>query len=143
MGFAVKESTGITSLAQIKRAYSVAACSGHVLQRPGKQCNRSRFPLRCAAGFTLADMRKGGKFHSSPALVIRAGARGRERHHRCGLDEGIKSWGQTASTMAFVICPLKEPCWNSSPRSATGAPPSRCARGLSTDIQTIDVAAGR
>src|SRR5262250_757076 len=70
MGFAVHESTGITSLSQIKKERKALRVSTGPLQRNDIDGSATMFTVSAvlrAAGFTLADMRKwGGKIQSVP-----------------------------------------------------------------------------
>ena len=145
MGFAVKESTGITSLAQIKKErIPLRLSSGHV-PRSDVESSATMFTVSAvlrATGFTLADMRKwGGKFHSSP--------RPSDPSRRAAIengtidavfDEGIKSWGQTALDNGFRYLPIEGAVLKQ--LTALGyrrTSMSRCGfRGLPNDIQTID-----
>ena len=112
MGFAVHESTGITSLAQIKKErFPLKLSTGRVTQRFVKD-STTMFTVTAvmqAAGFTLADVRKwGGKLHSTPRpsdpsrlAVIANGT------VNAIFDEGIKSWCQAALDHGFRYLPVE------------------------------------
>lgn len=112
MGFAVHASTGITSLAQIKKErFPLKLSTGRVTQRFVKD-STTMFTVTAvmqAAGFTLADVRKwGGKLHSTPRpsdpsrlAVIEDGT------VNAVFDEGIKSWCQAALDHDFRYLPVE------------------------------------
>ncbi len=145
MGFAVRDSTGITSLAQIKQQRIPLRVSTGYLPKTDLTGSATMFTISAtlrAAGFSLADIRKwGGKIHSVP----RPSYPGRRAAIENGtvdavFDEGIKSWGQTALDNGFRYLPidgvvLKE-------LKSLGYRPSvmsRCGfRGLGGEIHTVD-----
>jgi len=112
MGFAVRESTGITSLAQIKRERKALRVSTGSVPRSDLEGNATMFTVSAvlrAAGFSLADMRQwGGKIHSVPhpsnparrAAIVDGSV-------DAVFDEGIKSWGQTAIDNGFRYLPIE------------------------------------
>ncbi len=111
MGFAVRESTGITSLAQIKQQRVPLRVSTGYLPKSDLTGSATMFTVSAtlkAAGFTLADIKKwGGKIHSVP----RPSDPGRRAAIEDGsidavFDEGIKSWGQTAIDNGFRYLPI-------------------------------------
>ena len=111
MGFAVHESTGIMSLAQIKQERKTLRVSTGTLPRNDIEGSATMFTVSAvlrAAGFTLADMRKwGGKIHSVPHPrdpTRRAAIESRSID--AIFDEGIKSWGQTALDNGFRYLPI-------------------------------------
>lgn len=112
MGFAVHKSTGITSLAQIKKErFPLKLSTGHVGPRFLRD-STTMFTVTAvmrAAGFTLANIRKwGGKIHSTPRpsdpkrlAAIENGA------VNAIFDEGIKSWGQAGVDHDFRYLPIE------------------------------------
>ena len=112
MGFAVHKSTGITSLAQIKKDRFPLRLSTNVTAKHALTASPTMFTVTAvmkAAGFTLADLRKwGGKIQS----VSRPSHPDRRDAIQNGtvnavFDEGIKSWGQTALDNGFVYLPIE------------------------------------
>jgi uncharacterized protein len=111
MGFAVHESTGITSLTQIKeRRFPLKLSTGPISKRDliESPVTFMVYAALKAAGFTLADIRKwGGK--------VQAVSRPSHPDRRAGIeegtinavfDEGIKSWGQSALDHGFRYLPI-------------------------------------
>jgi TRAP-type uncharacterized transport system substrate-binding protein len=111
MGFAVHESTGITSLAQIARQKTPLRLSTGRIPKDDRSGSATMFTVSAvlkAAGFSLAQMRRwGGKIHEAP--------RPSDPSRRAGIesgavnaifDEGIKSWGQTALEHGFRYLPV-------------------------------------
>lgn len=112
MGFAVRESTGITSLEQIKKERRALRVSSGFVPRSDLDASATMFTVSAvlrAAGFTLRDIVKwGGKIHSTP----RPSDPGRRAAIVDGsvdaiFDEGIKSWGQTAIDNGFRYLPIE------------------------------------
>ena len=112
MGFAVHESTGITSLEQIAAEKIPLRLSTGRIPKNDLSGNSTMFTVSAmlkAAGFSLAQMRRwGGKFHIAP--------RPSDPSRRAGIesgavnaifDEGIKSWGQTALDSGFRYLPVE------------------------------------
>lgn len=145
MGFAVHESTGITSLAQIRkeriplRLSTGRVTAAFLLRHP------TMFTVHAvmkAAGFTPANIRKwGGKIQS----VSRPSHPDRRAAIENGtinavFDEGIKSWGQTALDHGFRYLPVDgeilERLVALGYRSSV-VPKSRF-RGMSEDVKTVD-----
>lgn len=145
MGFAVHESTGITSLAQIKRERIPLRVSTGFVPKSDLSGSATMFTVAAtlkAAGFSLADVKKwGGKINSVP--------RPSDPHRRTAIengsinaifDEGIKSWGQTALDNGFRYLPvdgavlrqLKSLGYRASAMSRCGF------SGMTQDIPTID-----
>ena len=145
MGFAVRESTGITSLAQIKQQRMPLRVSTGHLPKSDLTASATMFTVSAtlkAAGFTLADIKKwGGKIHSVP--------RPSDPSRRAAIedgsidavfDEGIKSWGQSAIDNGFRYLPidgavlrhLKSLGYRTSAMSRCGF------RGLPGEIPTVD-----
>ena len=145
VAFAVHESTGITSLSQIKKErFPLKLSTRRVAQSDPKE-NSTMFTvmaaLRCA-GFTLADVQKwGGKIQlttrpSDPLrrATIASGA------INAIFDEGIKSWGQTALDNGFRYLPVDGAVLR--PLAAMGYRSVMMSklsfRGMSEDVQTLD-----
>ena len=112
MGFAVHESTGITSLAQIAKERIPLRRLDRARAQRCPSGNATMFTVSAAvqaAGFSLADLRRwGGKFHFAP----RPSDPGRRAAIENGtinaiFDEGIKSWGKPRCKMVFAICRLR------------------------------------
>jgi len=145
MGFAVRKSTGITSLAQIKQQRVPLRVSTGYLPKSDLTGSATMFTVSAtlkAAGFTLADVKKwGGKIHSAP--------RPSDPSRRAAIedgsidavfDEGIKSWGQSAIDNGFRYLPidgavlkqLKSLGYRSSAMSRCGF------RGMPGEVSTVD-----
>jgi hypothetical protein len=112
MGFAVHESTGITSLSQIAKEKLPLRLSTGRVPKDDLSGSATMFTVSAvlkAAGFSLAQLRKwGGKLHSAP----RPSHPGRRAAIESGavnaiFDEGIKSWGQTALDNGFRYLPVE------------------------------------
>ena len=112
MGFAVHESTGITSLSQIKKERFPLTLSTRIVTPKALREDSTMFTVAAvmkAAGFTFSDLRKwGGKIHlasrpSDPArrASIESGA------VNAIFDEGIKSWSRTALENGFRFLPVE------------------------------------
>lgn len=112
MAFAVHESTGITSLAQIRNERIPLRLSTGTVSRAWLASSPTMFTVAAvmkATGFTFAEIRRwGGKIQSV--------ARPSHPDRRAGLetgainavfDEGIKSWGQTAIDAGFRYLPVE------------------------------------
>jgi len=145
MGFAVHESTGITSLAEIKKQrFPLKLSTGRVSESFIKD-STTMFTVTAvmqAAGFTLADIRRwGGKLHSTPrpsdpnrlAVIEKSTV-------DAIFDEGIKSWAQAALDHGFRFLPVEGTVRRR--LVAMGYRPTIMPRarfrGLSQDIPTID-----
>jgi TRAP-type uncharacterized transport system substrate-binding protein len=111
MGFAVHESTGITSLAQIAREKIPLHLSTGRIPTNDLSASATMFTVSAvlkAAGFSLAQVRRwGGKIHEVP----RPSDPSRRAAIASGtvnaiFDEGIKSWGQTALEHGFRYLPV-------------------------------------
>ena len=112
MGFAVHESTGITSLEQIKKErIPLRLSTGHIRRSP-REASATMFTVGAvlrAAGFSLDDLRKwGGTLNSAPRpsdpsrrAAIESGA------INAVFDEGIKSWARTALENGFRFLPIE------------------------------------
>jgi uncharacterized protein len=112
MGFAVHESTGITSLEQIAKEKIPLRVSTGRIPKDDLSASATMFTVSAvlkAAGFSLARLRQwGGKFHIAP--------RPSDPSRRAGIesgavnaifDEGIKSWGRTALDNGFRYLPIE------------------------------------
>ena len=114
MGFAIHESTGITSLAQIKkqrfplRLSTGPASKRDLIESPVTYMVSAAIK---AAGFTFADIVKWGG-------TIQAVSRPSHPDRRAAIedgkvnavfDEGIKSWGQSALDHGFRYLPIDGP----------------------------------
>lgn len=111
MGFAVHESTGITSLAQIKRERIPLSLSTGPTTARALMDSTTMFTVKAvieAAGFTFADVRKwGGKIQSVPRPSDASRRAAIENGTVNAIfDEGIKSWGQTAVNHGFRYLPV-------------------------------------
>jgi TRAP-type uncharacterized transport system substrate-binding protein len=145
MGFAVHESTGITSLAQIKKErFPLRLSTGAATKRALTQ-SPTMFTVTAvmkSAGFTLADLRKwGGKIQSvsRPSHPDRRAAI-ENKSVDAVFDEGIKSWGQTAVDSGFRYLPIEGDVLKR--LAAMGyrnsiVPKSRF-RGMPNDVPTVD-----
>ena len=145
MGFAVHESTGITSLTQIKEErFPLRLSTGPVGRRDMIE-SPVTFMVHAAlkaAGFTVDDLRKwGGK--------IQAVSRPSHPDRRAGIekgtidavfDEGIKSWGQTALDHGFRYLPIGGPVLKRLKAMGyrPGVVPKSHFKGMARDVPTID-----
>jgi hypothetical protein len=145
MGFAVHESTGVTSLEQIKenrvplRLSTGPTGEREMIESPVTFMVHSALK---AAGFTVADIRKwGGK--------IQEVSRPSHPDRRAGIengtidavfDEGIKSWGQTALDHGLRYLPIEGAVLR---RLRTmgyrpGILPKTYFKGMKENVSTID-----
>jgi TRAP-type uncharacterized transport system substrate-binding protein len=145
MGFAVHESTGITSIAQIAKEKIPLRVSTGRISKSDLTGSATMFTVSAvlkAAGFSLAQVRKwGGKLHSVP----RPSHPSRRAAIESGtvnaiFDEGIKSWGQTALDHGFRYLPIDGSLLKR--LSEYGYRPSSLSgshfKGLSQEIPTLD-----
>jgi TRAP-type uncharacterized transport system substrate-binding protein len=145
MGFAVHESTGITSFAQIKKERFPLKLSTRLVTPSALRENSTMFTVAAvmrAAGFTFADLRKwGGKIH----LASRPSDPARRASIENGtanavFDEGIKSWARTALENGFRFLPVEGAVLKT--LLAMGYRQTLMARsrfhGLPEDVSTID-----
>ena len=145
MGFAVRESTGITSLSQIKQQRIPLRVSTGYIPKSDITGSATMFTVSAvlhAAGFSLSDVRKwGGKIHSVPQPSDPARRAAIENGTIDAVfDEGIKSWGQTALDHGFrylavdgaVLKHLKSFGYRPSSMSRCGF------RGMATEVKTVD-----
>ena len=145
MGFAVHESSGITSLAQIKKERFPLKLSTRLVSQNALRENSTMFTVAAvmkAAGFTFADLRKwGGKIHlaSRPSDPVR-----RESIEKGAVnaifDEGIKSWARTALENGFRFLPIDGTVLKK--MVAMGYRPADMAKsrfpGMAKDVTTLD-----
>lgn len=112
MGFAVRESTGITSISQIKKERFPIKVSIRRMDKASQKDDSTMFTVAevlRAAGFRLEDIRRwGGEIHlasrpSDPAR--RAGIASGEVD--AVFDEGIKSWARSALENGFRFLPVE------------------------------------
>lgn len=142
MGFAVHESSGITSLAQIRKQRIPLRLSTGRITQPANTTMFTVTAVMRAAGFSLADLRQwGGKIHSVP----RPSDPGRQAVIRDGtvnaiFDEGIKSWAQDALNHGFRFLPVEGDVLKrltAMGYRSTVMPKSRFD-GLTQDVKTVD-----
>lgn len=145
MGFAVHESTGLTSLAQIKeRRLPLRLSTGPVGKRDLVE-SPVTFMVSAvlkAAGFSIEDLRKwGGK--------VQAVSRPSHPDRRAGIvsgainavfDEGIKSWGQSALDAGFRYLPIDGAVLRRLKAMGyrAGVVPKSQFKGLAANVPTID-----
>jgi len=145
MGFAVHESSGITSLEQIKKErIPIRLSTGPIGQRDLLE-SPVTFMVSAAlkaAGFSFADILKwGGK--------IQAVSRPSHPDRRTGVekgtvnavfDEGIKSWGQTVLDHGFRYLPIEGAVLRKLKTMGyrPGVVPRSQFKGLAADVPTID-----
>src|SRR5262245_18668462 len=106
MGFAVHESTGITSLSQIGKQRIPLRLSTGVIPKSALTGSATMFTVSAvleAAGFSLSGLRSwGAKLHSTPRPSDPSRRKGIEEGTINAIfDEGIKSWGHTALEHGF------------------------------------------
>ncbi len=145
MGFAVHKSTGLTSLAQIKRDRFPLHLSTNVTSKRALTASPTMFTVTAvmkAAGFSLADLRAwGGKVQS----VSRPSHPDRREAIQNGtvnavFDEGIKSWGQTAVDHGFIYLPIEGQVLKhlTSMGYLTSVVPKSRFKGMGDDVATVD-----
>jgi TRAP-type uncharacterized transport system substrate-binding protein len=145
MGFAVHESTGITSLSQIKKERFPLELSTRLVTPSALRENSTMFTVAAvmrAAGFTFAELRKwGGKIH----LASRPSDPARRASIENGtvnaiFDEGIKSWARTALENGFRFLPLEGTVLKSMVAMGYRSTVMSKSRfpGMAEDITTID-----
>jgi len=145
MGFAVHESTGITSLSQIKQERFPLKLSTRLVTQSALRENSAMFTIAAvmrAAGFTFAELRKwGGKIHlaSRPSDPVRRASIENATVNAI-FDEGIKSWGRTALENGFRFLPLEGVVRKS--MAGMGYRPTVMSKsrfhGMAEDVTTID-----
>jgi TRAP-type uncharacterized transport system substrate-binding protein len=145
MGFAVHESTGITSLLQIKKERFPLQLSTRLVTRTALRENSTMFTVARvmeAAGFTFAELaRWGGKIHLAPRPSDSARRASIENGTvNAVFDEGIKSWARTALANGFRFLPLEGAVLER--MVAMGYRPAVMSEsrfpGMAGDITTID-----
>jgi TRAP-type uncharacterized transport system substrate-binding protein len=145
MAFAVHESTGITSFAQIKKDRFPLKLSTRIVTPSALRENSTMFTVVAvmrAAGFSLADLRKwGGKVHLAPRPSDPARRESIENGTVNAIfDEGIKSWARTALDNGFRFLPIEGTVRKT--MVAMGYRPVVMAKsrfqGMAEDITTID-----
>ena len=145
MGFAIHESTGITSLSQIKKERFPLKLSTRLVTQSALRENSTMFTVAAvmrAAGFSFAELRKwGGKVHlaSRPSDPVRR-ATIENGTVNAIFDEGIKSWARTALENGFRFLPVEGAVLKSMVAMGyrpTIMPKSRF-HGMAEDITTID-----
>jgi TRAP-type uncharacterized transport system substrate-binding protein len=145
VGFAVHESTSITSLEQIKKErFPLRLSTGPTSERDLIE-SPVTFVVTAAlkaAGFTIADIRRwGGK--------IQAVSRPSHPDRRAGVDngtvnavfdEGIKSWGQSVLDRGFRYLPIDGALMKRLRAMGyrSGIVPKANFKGLTSDVPTID-----
>jgi TRAP-type uncharacterized transport system substrate-binding protein len=145
MGFAVHKSTGLTSLAQIKKERFPLRLSTNVTTRQAISASPTMFTVTAvmkAAGFSLADLRKwGGKIQSvsRPSHPERRDAIENSKVDAV-FDEGIKSWGQTAVDNGFHYLPIEGAVLKRLAKMGyrTSIVPRSRFPGMPADVPTVD-----
>ncbi|MGH8544281.1 MAG: TAXI family TRAP transporter solute-binding subunit, partial [Gammaproteobacteria bacterium] len=145
MGFAVHESTGITSLAQIKKDRFPLRLSTNVTTKHALTASPTMFTVTAvmkAAGFNLPDLRKwGGRIQSvsRPSHPDRRAAI-ENKSVDAVFDEGIKSWGQTAVDNGFVYLPIEGQVLKrlAALGYRTSVVPKSRFHGMPGDVSTVD-----
>jgi len=145
MGFAVRESTGITSISQIKKDRFPLKLSIRTMDKAARKDDSTMFTVAevlRAAGFTLEDIRRwGGEIH----LASRPSDPARRADIESGrvnaiFDEGIKSWARTALENGFRFLPVEGSILKH--MAALGYRPTRMPKsrfqGMAADVQTLD-----
>jgi TRAP-type uncharacterized transport system substrate-binding protein len=145
MGFAVHESTGITSMSQIKRERFPLKVSIRTTDKVARKTDSTMFTVAevlRVAGFTLEDVRRwGGEIHlaSRPSAPARRADIESVRVNAV-FDEGIKSWARTALENGFRFLPIEGSILKH--MTALGYRPTCMAKsrfeGMDVDIQTLD-----
>ena len=112
MGFAVRESTGITSISQIKKERFPIRVSIRRQDKASRKDDSTMFTVAevlRAAGFSLEDIcRWGGEIHLASRPSDPARRAGIESGNVDAVfDEGIKSWGGTALENGFRFLPVE------------------------------------
>ena len=145
MGFAVHESTGITSLSQIKKERFPLKLSTRLVTPSALRENSTMFTVAAvmrAAGFSFAELRKwGGKIHlaSRPSDPARRASIEKGTVNAI-FDEGIKSWARTGLENGFRFLPVDGTVLKS--MVAMGYRPTVMHKsrfpGMAEDVTTID-----
>ncbi len=145
MGFAVRKTTGIISLSQIKKERFPLKLSTRIVTPKALRENSTMFTVAAvmkAAGFTFADLRKwGGRIH----LASRPSDPARRESIESGavdaiFDEGIKSWSRTALENGFRFLPVDGAVLKT--MVAMGYRPAEMSKsrfpGITKDVKTLD-----
>jgi TRAP-type uncharacterized transport system substrate-binding protein len=145
MGFAVHESTGITSFSQIKKERVPLKLSTRLVTPSALRENSTMFTVAAvmrAAGFSFSQLRKwGGKIHlaSRPSHPARR-ASIENRTVNAIFDEGIKSWVRSALENGFRFLPVEGSVLKS--MVAMGYRPTVMSKsrfpGMAEDITALD-----
>ncbi len=145
IGFAVHRSTGISSLAQIKKERIPLRLSTNLTSKEGLSTSPTMFTVVAvmkAAGFTLADLRK---WRGQVISVPRPSHPDRRDAIQNGtvnavFDEGIKSWGQTAVDNGFIYLPIEGEVLKrlSTMGYRTSVVPKSRFKGMARDVPTVD-----
>ena len=145
MGFAVGESTGISSIAQIKKERFPLKLSIRRMDIASRKDDSTMFTVAevlKAAGFTFEDIRRwGGKIHlaSRPSDPVRR-ASIENGQVDAVFDEGIKSWSRTALENGFRFLPVDGSILKH--MTALGYRAARMTKeqfpGIRAEIQTLD-----
>jgi hypothetical protein len=112
IGFAVHESTGITSIEQIARDKIPIRLSTGIAPKDERSASPTMFTISAvlkAGGFSLAQVRRwGGKLHEAPQPSHPSRRAGIESGAFDAIfDEGLKSWGRTALKHGFRYLPIE------------------------------------
>ena len=145
MGFAVRESTGITSLSQIKKERFPLKVSIRRAEKAARKEDSTMFTVAevlRAAGFTLEDIKRwGGAIHPTTRPtdpVRRAGIESGAVD--AVFDEGIKSWARTALENGFRFLPVDGSILRH--MTALGYRATRMTKaefpGISAEVRTLD-----
>jgi TRAP-type uncharacterized transport system substrate-binding protein len=145
MGFAVHKSTGITSLAQIRKMRFPLRLSTNVTSESAIGASPTMFTVQAvmsAAGFTLADLKNwGGRVVSvpRPSHPDRRDAIQKSTVDAV-FDEGIKSWGQTAIDNGFLYLPIEGEILRRLGKMGyrTSVVPRSRFKGMTSDVPTVD-----
>jgi TRAP-type uncharacterized transport system substrate-binding protein len=145
VAFAVHESTGITSLSQIKKERFPLKLSTRRVAQGDPRESSTMFTVMAvmrAAGFTLTEIKKWGgtiQLATRPSDPVRR-ATIESGAVNAVFDEGIKSWGQTALDSGFRYLPVDgavlRPLAAMGYRSVMMSKLGFC--GMSEDNQTLD-----
>lgn len=145
MGFAVRESTGITSLSQIRKERFPLKVSIRRAEKAARKEDSTMFTVAevlRAAGFTLEDIRRwGGAIHPTTRPTDPARRAGIENGVVDAVfDEGIKSWARTALENGFRFLPVEGSILKH--MTALGYRATHMTKaefpGISAEIQTLD-----
>lgn len=145
VGFAVRASTGITSIAEIKKRRFPLKVSVRRTDKAARKEDSTMFTVAevlRAAGFTLDDIpRWGGALHSTMRPTDPARRAGIENGAVDAVfDEGIKSWARTALEQGFRFLPVEGSILKHMRTLGYRAARMTQARfpGLGEEVQTLD-----